>query len=495
MEVSGLLRAHGVSKSYGGVRVLHGVDFEVHGGEIHALVGENGAGKSTLIKIIGGAVTPDAGDVRLGDRRLPAGDPLDTRRHGVSLVYQEFTLVPELSVADNIFLGRERGRIVLDRAAMQRRAQTLLDDLGVRVQAGARLGGLSVAHQQMVEIARALATDASVLILDEPSATLSPPEVDRLFAVLRRLRDRGLAIIYISHRLEEIFSIADRVTVLRDGRLVSTARVADVNRAQLIRWMVGRDVTEEFPSRTPSIGAPVLQVRNLSAPPRFSQATFDVRAGEIVGLAGLVGAGRTSAALAVVGALPCEGDISVAGRAVRFRSPADAIKGGLAYVTEDRKGRGLFPVLGTGENITITFLSAFTRAGVLSLARERAAASGAAKNFDVRAASLAQPAATLSGGNQQKLLLARYLLKPRRVVILDEPTRGVDVGARAAIDSLMNRLTAEGLGILMISSDLPEVLGMSDRIVVMHEGRTAGQLARDEATPDRVMALATGQHA
>jgi ribose transport system ATP-binding protein len=489
-----LLEIEGLTKAFPGVRALDAVDFDLERGEVHALLGENGAGKSTLIKALSGAVVPDAGTLRLEGAPLPLGDPLAARRAGISIVYQELTLVPELTAAENIFLGRERGRPFLNRAEMRREAQALLDGLGARVQAAEPVGGLSVAHQQMVEIARALVGESKVLILDEPSATLSDPEVERLFEVLRGLRARGLGVIYISHRLEEIFAVADRVTVLRDGRRVASAPVEGLDRAQLIRWMVGRDLSEEFPPRAPAPAAIVLEVRGLSCPPRFSEASFTVRQGEIVGLAGLVGAGRTSVALALFGALQAQGEVRLGGRPVRFGSPAEAIDAGLGYVTEDRKGRGLFPVLGAGANITVTYLRAFARAGLLSLAREAAAASAAAKEFDLRAASLDQPAATLSGGNQQKLLLARYLLRPRTLLILDEPTRGIDVGAKAEIYGLMNRLTAQGLAILMISSELPEVLGMSDRVVVMHEGRTRGELSRAQATPESVMELATGGH-
>ncbi len=487
-----LLAADALTKFYGPVCVLDGVSLEVRSGEIHALAGENGAGKSTLIKIIAGAIAPDRGDVRLDGASLPLGDPLSTRRRGVSIVYQEFTLVPDLSVADNVFLGRERGTGWLRRREMRRAVQALLDELGVNVSAAARLRDLSVAHQQMVEIARALATDARVLILDEPTASLSGAEVDRLMAVLRELRGRGLGIVYVSHRLEELFAIADRITVLRDGRHVTTVPCEGVTRAQLIRWIVGRDVSEEFPPRAPSPGATVLAVEHLASPPRFRDVSFEVRAGEIVGLAGLVGAGRTSSALAIVGAIPCGGELRVGSRRVRFGSPSAALGAGVAYVTEDRKGRGILPLMSAGENITISSLRAFVRGGLLRPARERIAATAAAREFDVRAASLRQRAATLSGGNQQKMLLARYLLQPRSVLILDEPTRGVDVGARAEIYAMMNRLTDNGLGILMISSDLPEALGMADRVVVMREGRTVGALARVEATPERVMAMATG---
>ena len=488
-----LLCAAGLSKSFPGVRALEGVDFDLRPGEVHALLGENGAGKSTLIKILGGALVPDAGEARLEGEPLPLGDPLAVRRRGINIVYQELTLVGELTAAENIFLGREQGRPLLRRREMARSAQELLDGLGARVATDAPVRTLSVAQQQLVEIARALASELKVLILDEPSATLSGPEVERLFAVLRGLRERGLGVVYISHRLEEIFAIADRVTVLRDGRHVASAPVAGVDRAQLIRWMVGRDLTEEFPPRAPTPGGVVLDVRGLACPPRFTDVSLTVRRGEIVGLAGLVGAGRTSVALALFGALAgVRGEVRLEGRPARFGSPADAIRAGMGYVTEDRRRRGLFRLLSAGANVTICYLRSLARLGMLSPGRERPAAAAAAREFDVRApAGLTQPAGTLSGGNQQKLLLARLLLRPRRLLILDEPTRGIDVGAKSEIYALMNRLTAQGLGILMISSELPEVLGMSDRVVVMHEGRMAGELSRAQATPESVMEMAT----
>ncbi len=490
-----LLAASGLTKSYGGVRVLDAVDFDLARGEVHALVGENGAGKSTLIKLLGGAVRPDAGTVELDDAPLPAGDPLAVRDRGLSLVYQEFTLVPELSVADNIFLGRERARPFLRRSEMARDVQRVLDELGADMAAHAPVRSLSVAQQQMVEIARALVGEAKVLVFDEPSASLSGREVDRLLAVMRRLRERGLGLIYISHRFEEIFAIADRVTVLRDGRRVASAPAAGLDRKQLIRWMVGRDVSEEFPPREAAPGDVVLDVAHLSAPPRFHDVSFSVRAGEILGLAGLVGAGRSSAGLALAGALAARGDVRFGGEPVHFTSPAEAVSRGLAYLTEDRKGLGILPLMSAGANLTLSNLGEYRRGGLLNVRRERDGAARAARDFDVRAASLTQPAATLSGGNQQKLLLARFLLTRPRVVILDEPTRGVDVGARADIYQLMNRLTAEGLAIVMISSDLPELLGMSDRVVVMREGRVTGELSRAQATPEAVMALATREAA
>jgi ABC-type sugar transport system ATPase subunit len=486
-----VLKASGLQKAFGGARALSDVDFELQPGEIHALVGENGAGKSTLIKILSGIVVPDAGDVQLGSEPVPAGDPAATRRMGVSCVHQEFALVPALSVADNIFLGRERGPL-LRRREMNASADALLGDLGLRVPASILVQDLSVAQQQLLEIARSLADDARVLILDEPTAALPEPEIDRLFDVLRQLRAKGLGIVYISHRLEEIFAIADRVTVLRDGRKVGTWRAGDITRAELIHQMVGRELSEEFPARTASAGATVLELDRLAAPPRFQDVSLTVRDGEIVGLAGLVGAGRTSVGLAAIGALQTAGSIRLRGRTVRFRSPSAAIAAGLAYVTEDRKRHGLFPQMDAAANITMTFLASFARAGWLSRSRERTAAETAARDYHLRGAGLDRPAATLSGGNQQKLLLARCLLQPRSVIILDEPTRGVDVGARAEIYRIMNRLTEQGLGVVMISSDLNEILGMSDRIVVMREGRTVGELSREQASAERVMGLAAG---
>ncbi len=484
------LRADGLTKAYGSNIVLDDVHLEVAAGEVRALLGENGAGKSTLIKILSGAVAPDRGTVDLDGRPLPTGDPRATRRRGVSVVYQEFALVPHLTVAENVFLGMESGRPLLRATEMRQQTQRVLDDLGVAISAGAVVADLSVAHQQMVEIARALVTEARVLVLDEPSATLSNIEVATLFRVMRGLRERGLAFLYVSHRLDEIFAIADSVTVLRDGRHVLTAPVRTLTRESLIRHMVGRDVTEEFPARGARPGGVALRVRDLAADPRCSSVNLDVRAGEIVGLAGLVGAGRTSAALAMVGALPSTGSVIVGGVRRRFHSPSDAIAHGLAYVTEDRKGKGLFTALGLDENVTMTHLASFARAGWLSRRDARRAAADAVREFDIRAARLSQPVGTLSGGNQQKALVARFVMRPPAVLILDEPTRGVDVGARSEIYRAMNRLTQSGLGILMISSDLPEVIGMADRIVVMRAGRTIGEVDRGTATPEAVMAMA-----
>ena len=488
--MSDLLSATAVTKAFGTVPVLRHVDFTVRAGEVHALVGENGAGKSTLIRILTGAQRADAGSVRLSGRPAPA-DPRLVRALGVSSVYQEFMLIPDMTVYDNIVLGRERGPMSWrprSAAGIAERLRTL----GATCRPDAVVRTLSVAEQQLVEIARALETNARVLILDEPTAALSAAEVDRLLALLRDLRASGLGIVYVSHRFDEIFAIADRVTVLRDGRCVTTAAREGLTRDQIIRWMVGRDVSDEFPARTATPAATVLEVRNLSAPGRFTDISFSARAGEILGIGGLVGAGRTSLGLALGGGLRSAGTILLEGTPIAPGNPADAIAAGIAYVTEDRKGRGLLPTMSVAANLTITYLRQFAGGGLVDRRRERAAAARVAHDVQVRGVSLEQPVQTLSGGTQQKVLLGRFLLNPRKVLILDEPTRGVDVGARAEIYALMNRLTEAGVAILMISSDLPELLGMSDRILVMRAGHAAGELQRAEATPERMMSLAAG---
>jgi rhamnose transport system ATP-binding protein len=490
-----VLVGRGLSKSFGGVRVLRDVDFAVRSGEVHALLGENGAGKSTLIRILTGATTPDAGELELEGRRLPFGDALHCRDAGISPVYQEFTLVPDLTVAENVFLGRELGRLLLDRRAMAEQAGRLFEDLGVAVDVHARVRGLSVAHQQLVEIARALALAAKIVIFDEPTAALPSSDVERFLVVVRRLRERGLGIVYTSHRLEEVLAISDTVTILRDGQVVASRPMAGMTRGDIIRAMVGRDISEEFPQRRPQTGRVVLQAEHFSMLPRVRQVSLDVRQGEIVALAGLVGAGRTATALGFVGALePVRsrgGRLLLDGARIAFRSPVEALGRGVAYVTEDRKARGIFPEMSAEANITMARLWQFSRRGLLSRAAERSAAKRSADQCRVRAASLRQPVATLSGGNQQKVLVARYLVEPPKVLIVDEPTRGVDVGARAEIYALLDRLGQGGMAILMISSDLTEVLGMADRVVVMRNGSTTGALARDQATAERVMSLAT----
>ncbi|MCE9635180.1 MAG: sugar ABC transporter ATP-binding protein [Planctomycetes bacterium] len=494
-----LLALSGVTKTFPGVRALDGVSFDVAAGEVHALVGENGAGKSTLIKVLGGAYVPDAGSVLLDGESLPSGDTLGVARRGVRIIYQELALVPELTAAENVFLGRElRVRrlgvgVWLDRRGMRDAAQRVLDDLGAGVDAGAKVTTLSVAERQMVEIARALQGDVRLLVLDEPTSSLPSADAARLLDIVRGLAKRGIGIVYISHRLEEVFAIADRITVLRDGRVTGSAPTSQLDRRSLVRLMVGRDIADEFPRRTEAPGDVVLDVRGLAAPGRLRGVDLTVRRGEIVGLTGLVGSGRTSVGLALYGAIPSTGSMHVDGSTFAPRSPSEALAAGVAYVTEDRKASGVFPVLDVGANVTITSLPMFARAGWIDARRAHAAATAAAAEFDVRSAGLGQAAGTLSGGNQQKVLLARTLLEERKVLVLDEPTRGVDVGAKTEIYALIDRLTRRGLGILFISSELPELIGMADRIVVMQGGRTVGELARGAATEERIMELATSE--
>lgn len=487
-----LLWADGLSKSYDGVRVLSDVQFDLRPGEVHALVGENGAGKSTFLKIISGAVAADAGELRVAGVRPSAFTPAAMRAAGLAVVYQELSLVSGLTVAENIFLGREAGSWWLDRRTMLLAAQRVLDQLGVAVDPKAVVGKLSVAQQQLIEIARAVAADARILVLDEPTATLSAVEVESLFQVLAGMRSRGMGIVYVSHRLDEVFAIADRVTVFRDGSKVASAPVSVTTPDRLVSWMVGRSVSHVYPVREPVDGPVVLEIERMEARPRFLDVSLSLRAGEVVGLAGLVGAGRTSLGLAIAGALPWRGMMRVDGAAARFLSPRAAIAAGVVYVTEDRKGAGIVPRMSVEDNMTLTHVSTFRRRGLLSRRRARGWAAAIASQVDLRAARLDLPVRALSGGNQQKALIARFLVRCPRVLILDEPTRGVDVGAREEIYRIIDGLARAGTAILVISSDLPEVIGLADRVVVMKAGRSVGELSRAAASPEAVMALATG---
>ncbi len=491
-----LLRTEGVSKSFPGVVALDGVDFAVRTGEVHVLLGENGAGKSTLIKVLSGASRPDGGRVLMGGRPVRLHGAQDAERLGIATIHQEFNLVPDLTVAENIFLGRQPRRFgLVDRARMEADAAALLARVGVDVSPMARLRDLGVARMQMVEIAKALSIDARVLIMDEPTAVLTNEEVDRLFRIVRRLRDEGVAVVFITHKLEEVAALGDRVTVLRDGRSVAEVP-ADTGRDDLVRLMVGRSIEQQYPRQPGPVrpgGVPLLRVCGLARAGAFRDVGFEVRGGEVVGLAGLVGAGRTEVARAVFGADAYDhGAVEVDGRPLARHDVNAAMAAGIGFVPEDRKGQGLLLDASVGENLGLVTLRRATRAGLVDRAGQRRAAASMAGRLGVRMAGLDQHARTLSGGNQQKVAIGKWLLADSRVLILDEPTRGVDVGAKVEIYRLVNELTAAGHGVLMISSDLPEVLGMSDRIVVMAQGRVAGELGRAEATQDAVMALAVG---
>ena len=494
-----LLEMRHISKSFPGVQALRDVSLTCAAGEVHALVGENGAGKSTLVKILAGAETPDAGQILLDGRVVRFVRPHDAQRHGISIIYQEFNLLPELTVLENIHLGRERHLVpgILDWAAMARDAEGTLVRLGIVLDVHARVGDLSVAQQQMVEIARALSRQARVVIMDEPSTVLAGHELERLFAMIAALKAQGVAIIYISHRLEEVFRIADRATVLRDGQVMATLNPAETTRTALIRLMVGREVQEsERGDGSRSEREPILEVRGLCAEGFLRDVSFTLHRGEILGVAGLVGAGRTTLARALFGAASItSGHITVRGRTLVPGDPAAALRAGLALVPEDRKSQGLVLNLSVSQNISLPHLGRLTDGPLLSHHRQEALVRGAIRDLNIRTPSAAQEVRYLSGGNQQKVVLAKWLVAQPQVLILDEPTRGVDVGAKAEIYAIIRALARHGTAILMISSELPELLRMADRILVMHEGRLAGEVTAAEATEEAILSLAIGQRA
>ncbi len=491
-----LLRATDIAKSYAGVRALRGVSFELRAGEVHALVGENGAGKSTFIKILTGAVRPDAGEIFLNGELMAHTTPRAARERGLAAIYQQPALFPELSVAENIAIGYERGGLWgrVDWRGRRRRALELLARVGARIDPDVDAAELSMPQQQLVEIARALGADARVLILDEPTASLSEEDTGNLLRVLRELRGQGVGIIYISHRLEELPLIADRVTVLRDGCTIATRAMAEVGREELIRMMVGRELSAVFPKRAVAPGEPVLQVRGLgSSAAGVHDVDLEVHAGEIVGLAGLVGAGRTELARTLFGLTPADaGEVRLRGVSVRIASPTAAIARGIAYLPEDRRRHGVVLGMPVRANITLASLDRISGAGGLDLRRERELAAEYTRRLEVRTPSIHTPVSALSGGNQQKVALSRWLVTRPSLLILDEPTQGVDVGAKAEIHALMSDLAGQGVAVLMISSELPEILGMSDRIAVMRGGTIVAVLARAQATQERVLAAALG---
>jgi len=485
-----------ITKTYPGVRALDSVDFEVAKGEVHALVGENGAGKSTLMKILAGAQPMDSGEILIDGEPVHIASPQKAMELGVSIIYQEFNLVPYLNAAENIFLGREpKGRVpgFVNFRAMYAEAQKVIDRLGVKLNARTPVNRLSIAQQQMVEVAKATSRNATIIAMDEPSATLTEHELESLFELIRSLKQQGVSIVYISHRLEEVFQIADRVTILRDGRLVGTKPVAETDRDDIIRMMVGRELKEKIPKQAAQIGEPALTVKNLTRKGVIEDINFTVHRGEVLGIAGLVGAGRTELARAVFGADAIdEGEIRLNGSRVEIRSPRDAIRRGIGLVTEDRKALGLILGMVVRENISLANLDSLTRLGFVNRREEKRVALKSIEDLMIKTPSVEQQVQNLSGGNQQKVVLAKWLFTQSKVLIFDEPTRGIDVGSKVEIYQLMNRLAANGVAIIMISSELPEILGMSDRILVMHEGKIAGELSREEATQEKIMWLATG---
>jgi rhamnose transport system ATP-binding protein len=497
--VGALLSLVGVSKSFAGVQALRDVSFDLRPGEVHALVGENGAGKSTLVRVVTGAHRADQGTVEVDGRPLDRADPLLARALGIAPIYQQPALFPELTVAENLAFGLEPGGAWrrLDWRKRRRRAVELLARVGARIDPEAPAGSLRMAEQQLVEIARAMGANAKVLLMDEPTAALAEPEADRLFDLVRQLRGQEVGIVYISHRLPELFRIADRVTVLRDGALVATRPMAEVDPAELIRLMVGRDLTAVFPKRPVPRGDVVLEARGLGcAASGVRDVSFQAHAGEILGLGGLVGSGRTELARVLFGLTPADrGELLLRGKAVRVGSPGQAVSLGLAYVPEDRRRHGVIPEMSVAANTTLAVLREISRGPFLDRRREREMAKGFVERFSIKTPSIDAAVGTLSGGNQQKVALARWLATRPAVLVLDEPTQGVDVGAKAEIHRLMVDLAEQGLAILMISSELPEVLGMSDRIAVMRDFTIAGTVDRAAATQEGLMSLALGHSA
>jgi ribose transport system ATP-binding protein len=486
-----------IRKSFPGVRALDGVTLDLYAGEVHALVGENGAGKSTLMKILAGAQPADSGEILIDNKRVFIDAPRAAEELGIGMIYQEFNLVPALSAIDNIVLGNEpsRGMFIDEREARDRAAKAFAE-LGIDVPVNVEASRLSVAQQQMVEIAKVLSRHARVIVMDEPSAALTDREIGRLFEIIKALKARQCGIIYISHRLEELPRIADRVTVLRDGAAIETRPIGQFPPEDIVRAMVGRRLESHFPD-LPSVlpDAPImLSVHDLSSGPLVRDVSFQVRRGEIVGLAGLVGAGRTEIVRAIAGAdLPERGEVSVEGQPLRARGPADAISSGIAFITEDRKAQGLILGMTVRENVTLAHLTQFVnRELLIDRNKEEEAADRYIEELRIRTPSPEQLVRNLSGGNQQKVVLAKWLLGAARVFLFDEPTRGIDVGAKAEIYNLMVKLAQNGAAIVMVSSELPEVLGMSHRILVIRGGRIVREFLREQATPDAVIAAATG---
>jgi ribose transport system ATP-binding protein len=495
--VTPFLQMSGISKRFGGTQALRSVDFTAESGEVHAIVGENGAGKSTLSRILTGAVQCDAGDIRLGGEPHAIASPLRGQQLGIRMVHQHANLVPNLSVTENVLLGgMPTGRFGLwiDWEAAHHRVQQILERIGFEgIDVRRRVARLSAAQRQVVEIAKAVAVKPRILIMDEPSAVLAQEDLTKLFALIRRLREDDVLILYISHRLDELFAIADRVTVLKDGALVATVEPSHIQRDELIRLMVGRALQDIFPRRDPKPGRELLSLHDLGRAGSFKDVSFALTEGEIVGLYGLVGSGRTEVARCVFGAdRPGTGEIRMMDRALRPRSPRDALRAGIAMLTEDRIGDGLVLGLPIRDNVSLASFSDMSRWGILDRQRQGALVKAKVRELDVRPPDVERLVRVLSGGNQQKVVLAKWLLTRARVLLLDEPTRGVDIAAKKEIYATIANLAACGMGILLISSELPEILGMCDRTLVMREGRLVGEFTREEATEEKILARAAG---
>ncbi len=492
MTEAPLLEMQEINKHFPGVHALKDAHFDVRPGEVHALIGENGAGKSTLIKIVSGVYQPDTGNIQLEKQPVHFADPREAQYAGIATIYQELGLYPELSVAENIFMGhapmkKRLGFETINWEQMETEAEALLAELNIQnLDVQAKVGTLNVGNRQRVEIAKALSLNARILIMDEPTAALTESDVEQLFSIVRLLRERGVSIIYISHRLNEVFELADRVTVLRDGEYIGTHEVKDTSESELISMMVGRTIDNLFPKQDADIGDVVLEVRNLNRPPLTRDISFSVRAGEIVGLAGLVGSGRSETAQVIFGVLTAEsGEILLGGEPVKISRPSEAVEYGIGYVPEDRGHQGLIREMTIRENTSMPVLKTVSKNTFINRGKERQLANRSIQQLSIRATGPDQITNKLSGGNQQKVVVSKWLASNPKLLIMDEPTRGIDVGAKAEIHRLMSRLAAEeGLAILMISSELPEILAMSDRILVMREGRLVGEFTREQATQE-----------
>ncbi|MCD7715254.1 MAG: sugar ABC transporter ATP-binding protein [Lachnospiraceae bacterium] len=489
-----ILEVKNVTKTYPGVVALDNVSFDVEKGEILALIGENGAGKSTVIKTISGAITPDSGTITIDGTTYEKLTPSIARNAGIGVVYQELNLVPSLSIMENIFLGEHVGNraFMPDFKEMRQRSQEVMEDLGVKIDVSTQVQMLSTAQMQIVEIAKAVVKNCKVLIMDEPSASIPMAEVENMFRIVRRLKEKGVSVIYISHRLEELFELCDRVTVFRDGQYVVTRNVADITKKDLIKYMIGRELTEKFPERNVKIGEPVLQVKDLTGNGDF-HINLELRKGEILGLAGLVGAGRTELAKMLCGDVkPESGEILINGKAMKAASAADGVEMGVGLVPEDRKLEGVFLEYTIEWNIPIMSMKKVSHLGILNFKKLDELTDRFVKTLEIKTPSVKQEVRNLSGGNQQKVVVAKVLAADNDILIFDEPTRGIDVGAKQEIYKLMNSLVEQGKSILMISSEMEELLGMSDRILVLHEGRLSGELMKPEFSQDRILELASG---
>ena len=491
-----ILEIKNVTKRYPGVIALNQVSFSVKEGEIHSLVGENGAGKSTLIKTITGAIVPDEGEIIYQGKKYTELTPILSSEIGIEAIYQEFNLAPELTVEENIYMGTKVNKgLFIDRKKLTSKTMEILNSLNADIRPNTRIKDLTVAYMQLVEISKALAKNVKLLIMDEPTAPLTENEVEILFQLVRNLKEKGVSIIYISHRMDEIFELSDSITIMRDGEVIKTVAATEITKNQLIYDMVGRELTETYPKRTAECGETILEIKNLCGLSN-KETSFCIHAGEIVGLAGLVGAGRTEIARLIIGAdKKISGDVYIKGKKVEIRSPKDAIEKGIAYVSEDRKNQGVLLKLSIRWNITLPILKRLSRFMFIDRREENSCVEKYKNMLRIKTPSVNQLVGNLSGGNQQKVAVAKWLASESKILILDEPTRGIDVGAKQEIYELINHLTEEGLGILMISSEMEEIMGMSDRMLVMAEGEIVGELSKQEFSQDKIMRYASNMTA